>query len=237
MADNPQKPGHERPLSPHLTIYRWQVTMLASITHRVTGMALSVGALVLAWWLVSISNGPEGYESFMAVAATPVGPGDPVRLYLVAVLSPAQRHPPSGLGSGLWLQQGDGRRRPARWSIVLSLVLGDRRFRLRLDRPCGVSAMSSLQTPLHKVQGLGAPHSGTGHFWRQRVTAVALVPLALWFAYAMLGLAGTNEVAMLELSGPSLECASDGGLRRPPCSTTWRWACRSSSTTMSTRRA
>ena len=57
--------------------------------------------------------------------------------------------------------------------------------------------MSSLQTPLHKVQGLGASHSGTGHFWRQRVTAVALVPLALWFAYAMLGLAGTNEVAVL----------------------------------------
>ena len=34
--------------------------------------------------------------------------------------------------------------------------------------------MSSLQTPLHKVQGLGASHSGTGHFWRQRVTAAAL---------------------------------------------------------------
>jgi len=73
MADQPQKPGHERPLSPHLTIYRWQVTMLASITHRATGMALSVGALVLAWWLVSVSNGPEGYDSFMAVATTPVG--------------------------------------------------------------------------------------------------------------------------------------------------------------------
>jgi succinate dehydrogenase / fumarate reductase cytochrome b subunit len=73
MADQPQKPGRERPLSPHLTIYRWQVTMLASITHRVTGMALAVGALVLAWWLVSVSNGPEGYDSFMAVAITPIG--------------------------------------------------------------------------------------------------------------------------------------------------------------------
>ena len=63
--------------------------------------------------------------------------------------------------------------------------------------------MSSLQTPLHKVQGLGASHSGTGHFWRQRVTAVALVPLGLWFAYAMLGLVGTNEVAILSfLSKP-----------------------------------
>jgi succinate dehydrogenase / fumarate reductase membrane anchor subunit len=57
--------------------------------------------------------------------------------------------------------------------------------------------MSSLQTPLHKVRGLGASHSGTGHFWRQRVTAVALVPLGLWFTYAILGLTGTNEVAIL----------------------------------------
>ena len=63
--------------------------------------------------------------------------------------------------------------------------------------------MSSLQTPLHKVQGLGPSHSGTGHFWRQRVTAVALVPLGLWFTYAILGLIGTNEVAVLSfLSRP-----------------------------------
>ena len=58
--------------------------------------------------------------------------------------------------------------------------------------------MSSLQTPLHKVQGMGASHSGTGHFWRERVTAVALVPLSLWFLYAMLGLAGTSEVTALQ---------------------------------------
>ena len=57
--------------------------------------------------------------------------------------------------------------------------------------------MSSLETPLHKVQGLGASHSGTGHFWRQRITALALVPLGLWFTFAILGLVGTNEVAIL----------------------------------------
>jgi succinate dehydrogenase / fumarate reductase membrane anchor subunit len=56
---------------------------------------------------------------------------------------------------------------------------------------------SSLETPLHKVRGLGASHSGTGHFWRQRITAVALLPLGLWFAYTVLGLAGTNVVAAL----------------------------------------
>lgn len=68
---SPQKPG--RPLSPHLTIYRWAPTMLVSITHRLTGTALSVGSLVLAWWLVAISNGPEGYQSFYAAAASPLG--------------------------------------------------------------------------------------------------------------------------------------------------------------------
>jgi succinate dehydrogenase / fumarate reductase, membrane anchor subunit len=57
--------------------------------------------------------------------------------------------------------------------------------------------MSSLQTPLHKVQGLGAAHSGTGHFWRERLTSVALIPLSLWFGFAVLGLVGTNEVTVV----------------------------------------
>ena len=74
MADNPQRPlAATRPLSPHMTIYRWPVTMMTSITHRLTGIGLSLGAVILAWWLVSISNGPEGYQSFYAVADTPVG--------------------------------------------------------------------------------------------------------------------------------------------------------------------
>jgi succinate dehydrogenase / fumarate reductase membrane anchor subunit len=54
-----------------------------------------------------------------------------------------------------------------------------------------------MQTPLHKVQGMGASHTGTGHFWYERVTAVALIPLTLWFAYAMLGLANASEVAAI----------------------------------------
>jgi succinate dehydrogenase / fumarate reductase membrane anchor subunit len=54
------------------------------------------------------------------------------------------------------------------------------------------------QTPLHKVEGMGPSHSGTGHFWHERVTSVALIPLSLWFLYAMLGLAGTSEVTALQ---------------------------------------
>ena len=74
MADNPQRPlASARPLSPHMTIYRWPVTMMTSITHRFTGVGLAVGAVILAWWLVSISNGPEGWQSFHAVSDTPLG--------------------------------------------------------------------------------------------------------------------------------------------------------------------
>jgi len=58
--------------------------------------------------------------------------------------------------------------------------------------------MKSAQTPLHKVEGMGSSHSGTGHFWHERVTAVALIPLSLWFLYVMLGLAGTSEVTALQ---------------------------------------
>ena len=58
--------------------------------------------------------------------------------------------------------------------------------------------MKSAETPLHKVKGMGASHSGTGHFWRERVTAVALIPLSLWFAFTMLGLVGTNEVVVVQ---------------------------------------
>ncbi|HJW40732.1 MAG TPA: succinate dehydrogenase, hydrophobic membrane anchor protein [Rhizomicrobium sp.] len=55
----------------------------------------------------------------------------------------------------------------------------------------------SLETPLHKVEGLGSAHSGVTHFWRQRVTAAALIPLSVWFAVSVLGLVGAHEAATL----------------------------------------
>jgi succinate dehydrogenase / fumarate reductase membrane anchor subunit len=57
--------------------------------------------------------------------------------------------------------------------------------------------MKSMQTPLHKVQGLGASHTGTGHFWHERLSSAALIPLTLWFLYVMLGLAGASEVGVI----------------------------------------
>jgi succinate dehydrogenase / fumarate reductase membrane anchor subunit len=51
----------------------------------------------------------------------------------------------------------------------------------------------TAQTPLARVDGLGAAHSGTVHFWRQRIGAVALVPLSIWFVCAALGLIGADR--------------------------------------------
>jgi succinate dehydrogenase / fumarate reductase cytochrome b subunit len=51
----------ERPLSPHLQIYRWQLTSTLSIAHRATGLALVAGTLLLVWWLVAAATGPEAY--------------------------------------------------------------------------------------------------------------------------------------------------------------------------------
>src|SRR5207249_4504844 len=54
-----------RPLSPHLQIWRWHVTMLTSILHRATGVALYGGALVLAGWAVALARGEGAYEKYM----------------------------------------------------------------------------------------------------------------------------------------------------------------------------
>jgi succinate dehydrogenase / fumarate reductase, cytochrome b subunit len=50
-----------RPLSPHLQVYRWQLTMAMSILHRFTGVALAVGTILLLWWLVAAAAGPGAY--------------------------------------------------------------------------------------------------------------------------------------------------------------------------------
>jgi len=62
----------DRPLSPHLQIYRPMLTMLMSIAHRITGFGNAVGFLLSAWWLVAIAAGPEQYtvvSSFFASIA------------------------------------------------------------------------------------------------------------------------------------------------------------------------
>jgi succinate dehydrogenase / fumarate reductase cytochrome b subunit len=61
--------GHDRPLSPHMQVYRWQITNTLSILHRMTGVMLSVGLLVLVCWLIAIASGEEVYGNVQAFYA------------------------------------------------------------------------------------------------------------------------------------------------------------------------
>ncbi len=84
MADGPSGGGAEAqarpkarprplPLSPHLTIYRWPITMAASIVHRAAGLALAAGILFVAWWLIAAASGPDAYDFFIGIAAGGAG--------------------------------------------------------------------------------------------------------------------------------------------------------------------
>ncbi len=68
----PKAPA-QRPLSPHLQIYRPMLSMMMSIAHRLTGMALYAGTLLLAWWLLAVAVGQNAYNTFQAFAGSWIG--------------------------------------------------------------------------------------------------------------------------------------------------------------------
>src|SRR4030088_2734024 len=77
----------ERPLSPHLQTYRWTLTMAMSIVHRITGVGLYFGTLLLAWWLIAAASGPNayaGFGSFMGWFGAPI----PRSAYTWALIHP-----------------------------------------------------------------------------------------------------------------------------------------------------
>jgi succinate dehydrogenase / fumarate reductase, cytochrome b subunit len=62
-----------RPLSPHLQIWRWGPHMFVSILHRVTGSGNVVGLAILLWWLGAMASGRAAYDSFAAIMTSPIG--------------------------------------------------------------------------------------------------------------------------------------------------------------------
>jgi len=62
-----------RPLSPHLTIYRWPLTMILSILHRATGVSLSVGLIIFTVWLFAIAFGEQYFTFFVYVFSNWIG--------------------------------------------------------------------------------------------------------------------------------------------------------------------
>jgi succinate dehydrogenase / fumarate reductase cytochrome b subunit len=62
-----------RPLSPHLQVYRPQITSVMSLLHRATGLALAAGTLLLIWWLVAAASGPESFAAVQACIGSWLG--------------------------------------------------------------------------------------------------------------------------------------------------------------------
>jgi len=63
----------DRPMSPHIQVWRWHVTMAASILHRATGLALYVGILVVAGWVIALAAGASAFDHYGALLASPLG--------------------------------------------------------------------------------------------------------------------------------------------------------------------
>jgi len=87
----------QRPLSPHLQVYRWQLTMFLSILHRATGIALAGGSVLLAAWLFAALCGPDTFEAFHGFTHSLIG-----KLMLAGWLYATVFHLLNGLRHLVW---------------------------------------------------------------------------------------------------------------------------------------
>lgn len=111
----------QRPLSPHVFIYRFAYTMALSILHRATGVALSAGLVLLVAWLVALASGPERYAAFSSFAGAGLVQVV-IGLFIVSFcfhLANGIRHLCWDIGWGLERQQA---RRSAR-IVVIAVVM------------------------------------------------------------------------------------------------------------------
>jgi len=86
-----------RPLSPHLGVYKFMYTMSLSILHRITGLAATLGFLGFVWWLMALATGPESYARAMRLLSTPLA-----RLLLVGFTFSFVYHFCNGIRHLVW---------------------------------------------------------------------------------------------------------------------------------------
>ena len=111
----------KRPLSPHLQVYRLTLSMIMSGLHRITGLALCAGMIMLTWWLLAAAAGQNAYGTFEAFETSWIG-----RLILLGFSWAALHHLIGGLrylvwDLGIWIEN-DEREWLIRANIVASIV-------------------------------------------------------------------------------------------------------------------
>ncbi|ABD85651.1 succinate dehydrogenase, cytochrome b556 subunit [Rhodopseudomonas palustris] len=108
----------ERPLSPHMQAYRWSLTMALSIVHRLTGITLYFGTLLLAWWLIAVAAGPSAYANVQAFTGSWIG-----RLMLFGYTWSLMHHMLSGVRHFIW-DLGYGFTAAERESMTWAALIG-----------------------------------------------------------------------------------------------------------------
>lgn len=107
-----------RPVSPHLTVYRFQITMAMSIIHRITGVALYFGMILLAWFLVAAAWGDEALATFQGVAGSWFG-----QIILFLASWTLFHHMLSGIRYLIW-DTGNAMTREARFGLSWAAAIG-----------------------------------------------------------------------------------------------------------------
>ena len=143
-----------RPLSPHLQIYKWQLTSLMSIGHRASGIALSLGSILIVTWLVTLASGPELFSIASLVISHWFG-----QFILFGFSVVLFYHLLNGI-------------RHLSWDIGYG-------FNLSIVYKTGYAVLFTALF-LTIVTWLTV-WFGLNHWITQRVTAIALVPLTIWF--------------------------------------------------------
>jgi succinate dehydrogenase / fumarate reductase cytochrome b subunit len=113
-----RKGAVERPLSPHLQIYRMSITMTMSIWHRITGVALYFGTLLLAWWLIAAASGPKYFAYVSSILGS--WPG---RLVLLGFTWSLIHHALGGIRHFIW-DTGRGLDVPTASRISAMTIIG-----------------------------------------------------------------------------------------------------------------
>lgn len=122
MDTNAERPIKPRPLSPHLSIYKPIPTMVMSIAHRITGVALYIGTAFFVWWILAAASGPDAFATASAFFGSWIG-----RLILFGYTWVLMHHLVGGLRHFVWdTGQGmdkDFSTKMAYGSVIVSVAL------------------------------------------------------------------------------------------------------------------
>ena len=172
--------------------------MMMSIAHRISGVALYFGSILIVWWFASAAHSDSYFDLVQSFFGHWFG-----RLLMFGFTWAMFHHAIGGIRHFIW-DLGKGFNLITVENMArINLVGGFPAHHPALGHRLWSDVMNNegnMRTPLKKVRGFGASKTGTDHFWQQRATAVANIPLMIcmiWFVLAHLGATRAEVIASL----------------------------------------